>query len=173
MSQEIEPSAPDSTIVVLLEIGRAFGRVPNLFQAYAKYPPLLEANWNKVKAILLNGRLRRKVKEIVALLVSNDNGCVYCVAAHSAALRSLGTNEEEIANMLQNGKLPSLSDAEIALVHFARKVNLHWRDIDDADFEALNRLGVDESEIIEVLGVVELFAGFNRFARAMRIAVDF
>ncbi|HEY3326654.1 MAG TPA: peroxidase-related enzyme [Novimethylophilus sp.] len=173
MSQEIEPPAPDSTITVLLEIGRAFGRVPNLFQAYAKYPPLLEANWNKVKAVLLNGKLRRKAKETAALLVSNDNGCAYCVAAHSAALTSLGTSEAEIAAMLQSGTLPGLSEAEIALVNFARKVNLHWRDINEADFKALNALGVEEEEIVEILGVVELFAGFNRFARAMRIAVDF
>lgn len=85
----------------------------------------------------------------------------------------MGASEAEITVMLKKGLMPGHSDAEIALVKFARKANLHWRDIDEADFRALNALGVDEAEIIEVLGVVELFAGFNRFARAMRIPVDF
>lgn len=166
-------NATDRTAVVLQEIGRAFGRVPNLFQAYAKYPPLLEANWSKVKAVLLSGNIRRMVKETIALQISHDNGCAYCVAAHSAALGSLGTSRAQITALLQNDPVPGLSDAESALLHFARKVNQHWREMGDADIDALKQLGVSESEIIEVLGVVELFAGFNRFARTMQIAVDF
>lgn len=173
MTRETNSSEPDPTLGILHEIGRTFGLVPNLFQAYAKYPPLLDANWNKVKAVLLNGSLSRQAKESIALLVSSDNGCIYCVAAHSAALRSLGKSEAEIAAMLRNGVLLDLSDAETMLVNFARKVNQHWHDVDTADFEALSHYGITEAEVIEVLGVVELFAGFNRFARVMRIPVDF
>lgn len=173
MTRDTNFSAPDPSIMILHEISRTFGRVPNLFQAYAKYPPLLEANWNKVKAVLLNGNLSRKSKELIALLVSSDNGCVYCVAAHSTALRSLGSKEAEIAAILRNEVLPGLSAGEITLVNFARKVNQHWNDVDEADLEVLHHHGISEAEIIEMLGVVELFAGFNRFARVMRIPVDF
>lgn len=173
MRQDKLSAETDMASMTLLEISRAFGRVPNLFQAYAKHPLLLEANWNKVKAVLLNGKLRRKVKEIIALLVSHDNGCDYCVAAHSATLKSLGASEAEISAMLMKGWVPGHSAAEITLVAFARKANLHWRDINEEDFRTLNALGVDEVEIIEALGVVELFAGFNRFARIMQVPVDF
>lgn len=166
-------NATDRTAVVLQEIGRAFGRVPNLFQAYAKYPPLLEANWSKVKAVLLSGKIRRMVKETIALQISHDNSCDYCVAAHTAALKSLGTSQAQITTLLQNDPVPGLSDAESALLRFARKVNQHWREMDNTDIDALKQLGISESEIIEVLGVVELFAGFNRFARTMQITVDF
>jgi alkylhydroperoxidase family enzyme len=83
MTQE-SPVTAEHTSATLHEFDRAFGRVPNLFRAYARHPPLLEANWNKVKHVLLKGRLARFTKEIIALLVSHDNGCAYCVAAHSA-----------------------------------------------------------------------------------------
>lgn len=64
MLQERIKLTPESTSSILLEIKQAFGgRVPNLFKAYAKYPPLLETNWKKVKEILLNGKLRRKSQE--------------------------------------------------------------------------------------------------------------
>lgn len=171
--QQETPTTSDRASATLLEISRTFGQVPNLFKTYAKYPPLLDANWSKVKAVLLNGKIDRKAKEIIALLVSYDNGCAYCVAAHSAALRSLGMNKVEITTMLDKGLMPGLSEAEIALAHFARKVNLHWHDVNETDFEVLKRLGLDETEIIEILGLVELFAGFNRFARVMKISVDF
>ncbi|MFZ5503405.1 MAG: carboxymuconolactone decarboxylase family protein [Pseudomonadota bacterium] len=169
-----EPTTPtDSTIQILNEIGRAFGRVPNLFQAYAKYPPLLEANWNKVKLILLDGKLTRFHKEVIALLVSHDNGCNYCVAAHSAALKSMGMKNEQLIHMKDGYLAGYLNEREIELVNFARKANQRHHDIGASDFDKLASAGYAEAAIVEALGVVELFAGFNRFARAMRIEADF
>lgn len=163
-------TSTDDSITILNEIARAFGRIPNLFQTYAKYPPLLEVNWNKVKAILLKGKLRRLPKEIIALLVSHDNGCAYCVAAHSAALKSMGV----AGNNIIHGELSRhLSDKEIALVNFARKANQRSHDIGQSDFDILASMGYTEAEIVEALGVMELFAGFNRFAKAMKIEIDF
>ncbi len=81
---------------IFAEIKGAFGMVPNLFRTYAHFPPLLEANWNKVKAVMMQGNLSRKVKETIAVLVSKDNSCSYCVAAHSGALKAIGVTDEEI-----------------------------------------------------------------------------
>jgi len=163
----------ESTMATLAEIGHAFGRIPNLFQAYAKHPPLLEANWRKVKLILLNGVLPRLSKEIIALLVSHDNGCAYCIAAHSAALKSMGVKGRQLKSMIQ-GDLSALpSERDIELVEFARNANQRHHSIGDGDLERLYSLGYTEADIIEALGIVELFAGFNRFAKAMRIEIDF
>lgn len=160
-------------MAIFNEIGRAFGCIPNLFQTYAKHPPLLEANWNKVKLILVKGKLTRFHKEVMALLVSHDNGCGYCTAAHSAALKSMGVENSQLAEML-NGNLDGrLNEKEIELVNFARKANQCHHDIGDGDFARLLSLGYSEAEIVEALGIVELFVGFNRFAKAMRIEIDF
>lgn len=82
MPQALSESTQLSTNLastILVEIEQTFrGHVPNLFQAYAKYPPLLEASWNKFKAIMLAAKLRREVKEVMALLISHDNECKYC-----------------------------------------------------------------------------------------------
>jgi len=84
---------------VLKEIEGAFGMVPNLFKMYAHHPPLLKANWNKVKAVMMEGTLSRKVKETIAVLVSKDNSCNYCISAHTASLKSIGISDEEIKNI--------------------------------------------------------------------------
>ncbi|MFA7242664.1 MAG: peroxidase-related enzyme [Sulfuricellaceae bacterium] len=160
-------------MAIFNEIGRAFGCVPNLFQAYAKYPPLLGANWNKVKSILMNGNLTRLHKEVMALLVSHDNGCTYCTAAHSAALKSMGVGNSQLNNMIGGNLDGHLNEREIEMVNFARKANQRHHDIGDSDVDRLLPFGYTDAEIVEALGVVELFAGFNRFARAMRIESDF
>lgn len=164
----------DITEITLLEIKQAFGFVPNLFAAYIAHPALLEANWNKVKAVLIGGKVKRKTKEIIALLVSFDNECAYCVAAHTTALRSMKLEQVQLDALLQSGLFPSESNiCDIALIKFARKVNLYWRDMKDTDINELKQLGISEPEILEIIGLVELFAGFNRFAKTMQIQIDF
>lgn len=177
MSQTLpESSQPvsESTSAIFSEIEQAFsGHIPNLFKTYAKYPPLLEANWSKFKMIMLNGKLRRKVKETIALLISHDNECKYCIAAHTAALRSLRFDEEKIAGMLQNVLPTDFTEKEMALIKFARKANDSWHKISVANIKELFDLGVDESEMLEAFGVMEMFIAFNRFADAMGIEIDF
>ena len=89
-------NAPDEARKIYDEIEAAFGMVPNLFKTSAHFPPLLKANWEKVKAVMMQGELTRKTKETIAVLVSKDNSCGDCVAAHVGALRSIGVTQDEV-----------------------------------------------------------------------------
>lgn len=52
--------------------------VPNLYQVMAVKPDYLAANWNKVKAVMVeSGKLDRLTKEIIAVAVSAVSGCEY------------------------------------------------------------------------------------------------
>ena len=52
--------------------------VPNLYKVMASKPDYLEANWNKVKAVMIEpGKLDRLTKEIIAVAVSAVLGCEY------------------------------------------------------------------------------------------------
>ncbi len=52
--------------------------VPNLYKVMAFKPAYLEANWNKVKAVMIEpGKLDRLTKEIIAVAVSAALGCDY------------------------------------------------------------------------------------------------
>ncbi len=68
--------------------------VPNVFKTMAHQPTMLQAKWDSYKAIMLEGVLTRKTKELLAIAVSAVNGCDYCVDAHSAALRHLGMSQQ-------------------------------------------------------------------------------
>jgi len=62
------------------EIKDTFGIdfVPNLYKVMAPNPAYLEANWNRVKAIMFESEhLDRLTKEIVAVAVSAVNSCDY------------------------------------------------------------------------------------------------
>ncbi len=58
------------------QLGLSF--VPNLYKVMAAKPSYLEANWNKVKAVMVQpGKLDRLTKEIIAVTVSAVLGCEY------------------------------------------------------------------------------------------------
>jgi alkylhydroperoxidase/carboxymuconolactone decarboxylase family protein YurZ len=62
------------------EIRQTFGIdfVPNLYKVMAPNPAYLEANWKKMKAVMLESdKLDRFTKEIIAVAVSAVQGCDY------------------------------------------------------------------------------------------------
>ena len=158
--------------LLIHEIRHTLGRVPHMFLAYAHYPPLLRANWNKVQAVMMEGRLPRKVKEIIACLVSQDNDCSYCLTAHTAALRKCGVEQSEFARITEDVYSVVFSAKERALIRLARHANLAPHEISDAEFALVRDTGVSDAEIIEALGVMELFVGLNRFVDSLQVDLD-
>ena len=57
------------------ELGIDF--VPNLYRAMAAKPALLDANWERTKTVMGEGRLDRVTKEAIAVAVSAVNACDY------------------------------------------------------------------------------------------------
>ncbi|NOY45506.1 MAG: peroxidase-related enzyme [Deltaproteobacteria bacterium] len=158
---------------VFAEIREAFGMVPNLFRTQAHVPALLRANWDKVKAVMMGGVLSRKVKEAIAVLVSKDNACPYCVAAHTAALRAVGVPEDEVARILDDPDGAEFSPREKALIRLARQANTDPHRMPDALFATVRAEGASDAEIVEALGVMEVFVAFNRFLDSLQVDVDF
>lgn len=166
----IDPATTEDQVQeIYIEINAAFGRVPNLFKTYAHHPPLLEANWNKVKRVMMEGVLARKVKESIAVLISKDNSCSYCIAAHEGALQSIGISTEEIKMIETNLDQADFTAKEKALIKLARKANSAPLQVADEDVAAARTAGATDGEIVEALGVMELFTSFNKFLDTLQV----
>lgn len=159
---------------IYAEIEQEFGgRVPNLFKTYAHHPPLLKANWDKVKATLNSGQLSPKLKQTIAVLVSQANRTQYCVKAHSRTLLTMGLGETDLAAILQ-GHLAAVgfSDREIKLVELMLAVNADANGIPDGTFQQIKALGISEAELVEAYGVMELFVAFNKFLDSLEVEFE-
>ncbi|MCM2358171.1 MAG: peroxidase-related enzyme [Geobacteraceae bacterium] len=165
--------ASEDVQAIFKEIEAAFGMLPNLFTTYAHHPPLFRANWTKVKAVMMEGTLSPKVKQTIAVLVSRDNSCAYCVAAHTGALKAIGVSGEEISIIEQSIEQADFSEKEKALIGFARRANSAPLRIADDEFDSLRRAGATDAEIVEALGVMELFTAFNKFLDSLQVDIDF
>lgn len=159
----------ESVSEILMDIKKTFGRIPNLFLTYAHHPPLLEANWHKVKRVMMEGELSRKTKEAIALLVSQDNGCDYCVAAHTGALQMIGVADDEMEKIASRLQEADFTPMERHLIEFARKSNSDPHRVSDDEFQTLKQAGASDALIIEALGVMEVFTAFNKFLDVLEV----
>jgi AhpD family alkylhydroperoxidase len=81
------------------ELGIDF--VPNLYKVMASKPGYLEANWNRVKAVMVEpGKLDRLTKEIIAVAVSAVNACDYWLTVHTSAVQELGLDDEAVLELM-------------------------------------------------------------------------
>lgn len=161
--------ASDEVKAIYKDIEAAFGMVPNLFKTYAHFPALLLVNWEKTKVLLMGGELPRELKEQIAVVVSAANSCKYCVASHSMALSMMGFSQERIDDLTKNIESPQITPRDKKILEYARKATLTPHKITDAETNELKSLGLTDSQIVEVLGVMELFTGYNKFLDSLAV----
>lgn len=165
--------ATDEVRIIYRDIEAAFGMVPNLFKTYAHFPALLRVNWEKTKALMMGGELPRELKEGIAVVVSAANACDYCVAAHSMALEMMGFSKERIDALTKNIEKAEMSPRDRKILQYAKKATLTPHKITDRETDELKSLGLTDSQIVEILGVMELFTGYNKFLDALAVEIDF
>jgi AhpD family alkylhydroperoxidase len=74
--------------------------IPNMYKAMALNPDYLELTWNRVQSIMTKeGKLDKKTKDIIALVVSIMNGSKYCIDVYNDAVANYGLDDEAITEI--------------------------------------------------------------------------
>jgi uncharacterized peroxidase-related enzyme len=161
--------ATGKTRELLDGIQKNLGMVPNIFRLMANSPAVLEAYLN-FSGALATGALDAKLRERLALTVSQSNGCDYCLAAHTAIGRLTGLTDEEIEDSRRGASPDRRADA---VLRFARKVLVLRGRVSDADVNQLRAAGLTDGEIAEVVAGIVLTVFTNYFNLVADTEVDF
>ncbi len=147
---------------------REDGFVPNVLKAYSfdaeKFRPFLKM-YNNV--MLMDSPLSTLEREMIGVVVSSINRCVYCLTTHGAAVRVLSGDPILGELLVQNYRAASLSPRHRAMLDFAAKMAEESYRITEADREALRKAGFDERAIWDITAVVGFFSMSNRMANAL------
>lgn len=157
---------------IFAEIEEREGMVPNLYRAYAHNPEVLEHNWNRVKSLMYAGNLEPVLKQSIATLVSHDNACRYCVVYHRGLLIELGISETAIQAMMGHEDYGVLSHKNQALLKLAREANRNPHGTPPELVQQARDAGASELELVEALGIMELYVSFNRFLDSLRVPLE-
>src|SRR5262250_755247 len=91
----IDPAIATGEAKELLDaIYAAFGSTPNSFRAMANSPAVLKG-WIELSGAL-GTTLTRKLGEQIAVAIAEQNGCAYCLSAHSAVAGLLRIDAYEV-----------------------------------------------------------------------------
>ena len=143
------------------------GFVPNVLEAYAFDMAKLEAFAAMYNDLMLApSGLTKLEREMIAVAVSSQNHCFYCVVAHGAAVRALSANPELGEEIAINYRAAALDPRQRGMLDFAVKLTIAPWTVEDADRADLRRLGFTDRDIWDIAAVAAFFNMSNRIASA-------
>lgn len=167
--QPLNPAQATGKAKELLDGVKAkLGFVPNMMATMAVSPAVLEAYLNFSGAA--SHTLDAKLREEIALVVAETNGCDYCAAAHSAIGKMVGLTPEAIINARRGS---STDPKHNAIIELARAIALSRGQITQTEYHQAVNSGLNEREIAEVVANVALNFFTNAFNNVVQTKVDF
>ncbi|MDC6365267.1 MULTISPECIES: carboxymuconolactone decarboxylase family protein [Flavobacteriaceae] len=147
---------------------KAVGFVPNLYATYA-YSENALGNY----LTFSNGKtsLRAKEKEAVNLAVSEVNGCLYCLSAHTAIGKMNGFTDDQILE-LRAGKA-SFDNKLDALARLAKNITENRGVTDAAVLDNFFAAGWTKENLIDTIVLVGDKTISNYINNTTEIPVDF
>ena len=143
------------------------GFVPNVLKAYAFDMAKLEAFVAFYNDLMLGpSGLSKLEREMIAVAVSSQNRCYYCLVAHGAAVRQYSGNALLGEHMVMNYRVARLNRRQRAMLDFAVKLTAQPWQIEEMDRERLRRAGFSDRDIWDISNVAGLFNMSNRVASA-------
>ncbi|MBV9971091.1 MAG: peroxidase-related enzyme, partial [Xanthobacteraceae bacterium] len=141
--------------------------VPNVLTAYAFDMAKLEAFVAMYNDLMLGASgLSKLEREMIAVAVSANNQCYYCLTAHGAAVRTLSGDPVLGELMVMNYRAARLDPRQRAMLDFAVKLTAEPHAIEEADRESLRRCGFSDRDIWDIAAVAGFFNMSNRVAAA-------
>lgn len=166
----VDPKTATGEARELLDaVQKQLGVVPNFIRALANSPKALAA-FLGLYGPLGGAALDKATQERIALVVAEDNGCQYCVSAHTAIGRHAGLSNDEILLNRQGGSGEARAAAAVA---FAKALNEHRGEVSTDEFEAVRAAGFSDGEIVEIITAVALNVFTNILGKSTLISIDF
>ena len=145
------------------------GMVPNFLKVFANSPAALRA-FLGLYGIANEGSLDPQTRERIALALAQQNGCQYCVSAHTAIAHQAGLTMAEI----EANRAGASQDAKAAAaVKFARALVAHMGEVTTAELLEVRNAGYSDAQIVEIITHVGLNLLTNILGKASRVEIDF
>ena len=148
-------------------VQQKLGFTPNVLAAFAKFPKQFEGFTKLYNALMLGeSGLTKLEREMIAVTVSSENHCFYCLVAHGSAVRELSNDPqlgERIAANFRSAELPKKQEE---LLNFTKKLTKDPSEICENDRKKLRNVGYTDRDIWDISAIVGLFNMTNRLASA-------
>ena len=145
------------------------GHIPNVVKVFSLRPAKLRTFIAKYNEMMLSDDtdLTRLEREMIAVVVSCANRCVYCITSHSQAVREF-SNDPVLGDILMiNYREANLTPRQRAILDHAWKMTTAPAETGEADRALLENAGLGQEEIFDVNDVIAYFNYTNRMTHGL------
>ena len=158
----------------LTTLKRNFGLAPRVYRAQLLRPDLVDAQVQLLDRLLFSKRaLSRVQKEFILLTVSAENNNSYFPALHCQTLQFLGVKAEQSEQVAVDHRDANLSESEVILLDFARKLSSDPHSFTELDVESLRKSNFNDEQILEAVLMVGLTQMLNCIQMGLGTEPDF
>jgi|SRR6186713_3383517 len=148
---------------------KLLGKMPNLYAVIGNSATTLNAYVAYTQA-QVKGKFHAKDREAIYLIVSQLNGCEYCLASHTASALKNGWTEEETL-LIRAGKFP---DAKwTTLYQMIRSVIDHKGEVSDELLSAFYQLGYTQEALMDLMALISIMSFTNYVYRLTKVPIDY
>ena len=162
-----EADLPADLLSLFAKARERLGFVPNVFRVYAFRPQRLSAWFSHYRQLHEpSEHLSAADREMIAVVVSAANGCLYCLVAHGAALRGELGDPVLGERVSYDWRRAGLDARRTAICAYAEKLTVRPREVTREDLQGLLAAGLTLEEAWDVAEISAMYNLTNRMAMA-------
>ncbi len=169
--EEVEVSEADGKLAEMYAaLIKHRGKVSNILKVHSLNPTAM-GNHLDLYMTLMFGKsgLSRAEREAIAVVVSANNDCAYCVNHHAEALRRYINDEDTMNMLIAADGLETLEPRLSNIVRHAEKLTTAPGAMTESDLGELRAEGLSDNDILDLTLIVAYFNFVNRIAMGLGV----
>tara|TARA_R110002096_G_scaffold319035_1_gene513303 strand:- start:248 stop:820 length:573 start_codon:yes stop_codon:yes gene_type:complete len=156
---------------ILQTTQKKLGLIPNMYLGMANNTALLNGYVSAYNSFRANSGFSPQEQEVIFLSIAFENGCEYCMAAHSFVGDNMTKVPVEVTNAIRdNVEIPHEKFKALSL--FSRAITLKRGLPSETDINDFIRAGYNENHILGVIAGVGIKTMSNYFNHIFNTPVD-
>lgn len=146
------------------------GKVSNILKVHSLNPDAMGDHLDLYMTLMFGkSGLSRAEREAVAVVVSANNDCEYCVSHHIEALKRYIDDEETLTMLMTSDGLETLEPRLSNIVRHAEKLTTAPVAMTESDLDELRAEGLSDRDILDLTLIVSYFNFVNRIALGLGV----
>lgn len=166
------PQTAEPKAKALLELAQSkLGMIPNMYAYMSNAPGLLDTYLHGYDLFRKDSGFTSAEQEVVFLVISRENACEYCMAAHSFIADEWSHVPRDVTEAIRNGG--EIADAKLgALARFARTMFHSRGRPTPTDVDVFLAAGYQEQHLLQVILAIAVKTLSNYSNHVFRTPVD-
>lgn len=169
--EEIEVSEAEGKLAEMYaKLIKQRGKISNILKVHSLNPDAMGDHLDLYMTLMFGkSGLSRAEREAVAVVVSANNDCEYCVRHHIEALKHYIDDEETLTMLMTADGLETLEPRLSNIVRHAEKLTSAPVAMTDSDLDELRTEGLSDRDILDLTLIVSYFNFVNRVALGLGV----